>query len=185
MESASRWRSFWCSSASLSPSRRSSPVAALSFFLAVEVAVSSPCYHLSRSDAWLPDDPVMKRLSAVTRKHRRLSHTRMPLPCGGPACGLPVFSRVQIARGPGGSTISVRGGRVYRSFRVCRSRGGRQGVCGYSRHTCRVGFTGPSACADRGGAGRECLGYSRGTSRDARFLPLVSLSPPLDAHLGR
>ena len=32
------------------------------FFLAVEVAVSSPCYHLSRSDAWSPDDPVMKRL---------------------------------------------------------------------------------------------------------------------------
>ena len=73
------------------------------FFFAVEVAVSSPCYHLSRSDAWLPDDPVMKRLSAVTRRHRRLSHTRMPLPCGGHCVD-------------------------YRSSRVCRSRGGRQGV---------------------------------------------------------
>ena len=163
MESASRWRSLWCSSASLPSCRRTLPVAALSFFFAVEVAVSSPCYHLSRSDAWLPDDPVMKRLSAVTRKHRRLSHTRMPLPCGGPACGLPVLSRVQIAWGPAGSTTSVRGGRVYRSF--CEQRRGRQGVCGYSRYTCRVVFTGPSACADRGGAGRECSGYSRCTRR--------------------
>ena len=130
------------------------PVAALSFFIAVEVAVSNPCDHLSRSDAWLPNKSVMKRHSAVTRKHRRLSHTRMPLPCGGPLCGLPVLSRVQIAGGPAGSTVSVRGGRVYRSFCeqaegpagsvrtqpshvssrvyrsfcVCRSRRGRQGV---------------------------------------------------------
>ena len=77
---------------------------------------------------------------------------------------------------------------VYRSSRVCRSRGGRQGVrlaydavvftglsankrrgrqgvCGYSRHTSRVVFTGPSACADRGGAGRECSGTAGHVSR--------------------
>ena len=87
----------------------------------------------------------------------------------------------------------------YRSSRVCRSQGGRQGVrLAYDA----VVFTGPSTCADRGGAGREwadtavtrvgsCFpvlsrvqiaGGRQGVSRIqpghasiARFLPLVYL----------